>query len=191
MSSSGGPANTTVSRIASTPNASICSPRSTPLPSDLLIDLALVDHLALVQQPLHRLGEVDHADVVQHLGEEPHVQQVQDGVLDAADVLVTPASSAERPLGRTGRPRTGRAVAEEVPGRVDEGIHRVGVPAGRAAALGAGDVHPVGCGGQRRGSLRGQIRAASGTAARPAAGRPAPAPRRSASQWMIGIGQPQ
>ena len=39
MSSSGGPANTIVSRTASTPYASICSPRSTPLPSDLLIAL--------------------------------------------------------------------------------------------------------------------------------------------------------
>ena len=39
MSSSGGPAKTTVSRTASTPYVSICAPRSTPLPSDLLIDL--------------------------------------------------------------------------------------------------------------------------------------------------------
>ena len=39
MSSSGGPANTTVVRIASTPNRSIWAPRSTPLPSDF--DMAL------------------------------------------------------------------------------------------------------------------------------------------------------
>ena len=38
-SSSGGEANTMVRRTASTPNASSCSPRSTPLPSDL--DIAL------------------------------------------------------------------------------------------------------------------------------------------------------
>ena len=39
MSSSGGLAKTIVSRIASTPCAASCSPRSTPLPSDL--DIAL------------------------------------------------------------------------------------------------------------------------------------------------------
>src|SRR5664280_1264590 len=42
MSSSGGPANTTVVRIASTPYRSICAPRSTPLPSDLDIALPLL-----------------------------------------------------------------------------------------------------------------------------------------------------
>ena len=39
MSSCGGEAKTMVSRIASTPYSAICSPRSTPLPSDL--DIAL------------------------------------------------------------------------------------------------------------------------------------------------------
>ena len=37
MSSSGGPANTTVRRTASTPYCDSCAPRSTPLPSDLLM----------------------------------------------------------------------------------------------------------------------------------------------------------
>ena len=72
---------------ASTPNASICAPRSTPLPSDLLIDLPWLITWPWFSSRLHRLDEVDHAHVVQHLGEEPHVQQVQDRVLDAADVL--------------------------------------------------------------------------------------------------------
>ncbi len=39
MSSSGGPAKIMVSRTASTPNSSICWPRSTPLPRDF--DMAL------------------------------------------------------------------------------------------------------------------------------------------------------
>jgi hypothetical protein len=39
MSSSGGPANTTVSRTASTPYATAPAPRSMPLPSDLLMAL--------------------------------------------------------------------------------------------------------------------------------------------------------
>jgi hypothetical protein len=49
---------------------------------------AAVDHLALVHQPWERLDEPDHPHVVQRLGEEPAVQQVQDRVLDPAGVLV-------------------------------------------------------------------------------------------------------
>ena len=103
MSSSGGPAKTTVSRMASTPNCVDLGAQVDPVAQRLAHRLALVDHLTLVQQLPHRFVEVDHAHVVQHLGEEPHVQQVQDRVLDAADVLGRPASSAVRPPGRTGR----------------------------------------------------------------------------------------
>ena len=46
---------------------------------------------ALVEQPLERLTGGDVAQVVQHLVPEPRVQQVQHGVLDAADVQVDPA----------------------------------------------------------------------------------------------------
>ena len=49
--------------------------------------LALVDHLSLVHQSAHGFLEVDHPHVVQDLCEEPHVQKVQDGVLNPADVL--------------------------------------------------------------------------------------------------------
>ncbi len=49
---------------------------------------ALVDHLALVEQPGERLGEVNHPHVVEDLGEEPRVQQMQDRVLDTAYVQV-------------------------------------------------------------------------------------------------------
>jgi hypothetical protein len=57
---------------------------------------ALVDHLALVQLPRERLDEVHHAHVVQDLDEEPGVQQVQDGVLDPADVQVHRRPAAHR-----------------------------------------------------------------------------------------------
>ena len=67
---------------------------------------AAVDHLALVHQLRERLGERDHPHVVEDLREEPRVEQVQDRVLDAAGVLARPASSARRPRGGTGRPRT-------------------------------------------------------------------------------------
>ncbi len=133
-----------------------------PVAERLAHRLALVDHLALVQQPLHRLDEVDHPHVVQHLGEEAHVEQVQDRVLDAADVLedrhpATHIGHLEGPLGVLRR-----AVAEEVPGRVDEGVHGVGVPGRRATARRAFHLAPLGGlrAGQRRGALRPQVRTA-------------------------------
>ena len=78
---------------------------------------------------------------------------MQDRVLDAPDVLVDrhPPADVLGPEGPVGVP--GRAVAEEVPRRVDEGVHRVGVPPGRAAAARAVGVDPVGGRGQRRGPL--------------------------------------
>ncbi len=57
---------------------------------------AAVDDLALIQQPGERLTEVHHAHVLQHLDEEPAVQQVQDGVLDAAHVQVGRGPAAHR-----------------------------------------------------------------------------------------------
>ena len=64
----------------------------------------LVKHHALAQQVLERLVEIHHAHVAQHLREEAAVQQVQNGVLNAADVLVNghPAvrlGAIERQLG--------------------------------------------------------------------------------------------
>jgi hypothetical protein len=47
----------------------------------------LGDH-ALGKQALERLVKGEKAAVVQYLGDEPRVQQVQDGVLHATDVLV-------------------------------------------------------------------------------------------------------
>ena len=102
MSSSGGPANTMVSRTASTPYCVDLLAQVDAVAQRLAHRLALVDHLALVQQRGERLDEVDHAHVVQHLGEEPRVQQVQDRVLDAADVLVDRHPAARPSLGSNG-----------------------------------------------------------------------------------------
>ena len=103
----------------------------------------LIDDLALVHETLERLGEVDHAEVVQHLSEEPRVQQVHGGVLDAADVLgdrhpTTHGVGVERPL-----VEVRRAVTHEVPGRVHEGVHGVGVTLGGLATPGTGDLSPL------------------------------------------------
>ena len=47
----------------------------------------VVDH-PLREEAQERLAEAEQPQVVQHLHEEARVEQVQDGVLDAADVLV-------------------------------------------------------------------------------------------------------
>ena len=75
-----------------------------------------------------------HAQVGERLGEEAGVHQVEDRVLDPADVLVDrhPLPQGRRVPRRLVVVRV--AEAQEVPGRVDEGVHRVGLAAGRAAA---------------------------------------------------------
>ena len=50
--------------------------------------------------------------------------------------------------GQVGGPRVGEA--QEVPRRVDEGVHGVGLAGGRAAADRAGGVEELRVGGQRR-----------------------------------------
>src|SRR3546814_18993097 len=84
-------------------------------------------------------SDVDHADSLQRAGPEARIEQVQDRMFDAADILVDrqPASDhrrVERPVG--GRARE----AQEIPGGLDEGVERVGLaqslPAARRAASG-------------------------------------------------------
>src|SRR6185369_7868386 len=90
--------------------------------------------LTLVVQRPERLDELDVTQVEQHLGNEPAVEQVQDGVLDPAGVVVDrrPSTQLHR-VDRDVLAVDGRK-AQEIPGRVDEGVHRVGVPLGRVAA---------------------------------------------------------
>src|ERR1019366_10661973 len=80
------------------------------------------------------------ADIAHHLGEETRVDQVQDGVLHAADVLVDfkPISDLGGIEGHGAVVRV--AVAVEIPGRIDEGVLGSGLASGRAAALGTCDV---------------------------------------------------
>ena len=111
-------------------------------------------HPALVEQARERLAEAEHPEVVHRLDEEARVEQVPGRVVDAADVLrdrqpVVDDAAVER------RAVVVRIdVAQEVPGRVDEGVHRVRVAQRVAAAARAGDVHPLLVGGQRRLALR-------------------------------------
>ena len=191
MSSSGGPANTIVSRTASTPYCVDHVAQVDAVAQRLAHPAALVDDLALVQQRRERLDEVDHPHVVQHLGEEPAVQQVQDRVLDAADVLLGGHPAAHRLLVERAVLVVRRAVAQEVPRRVDERVHRVGVALSalppqlgqstltQSSAAASGEV-PFGfrSAPRRSGSTTGSW--SSGTGTSPHDG-----------QCTIGIGQPQ
>ena len=107
----------------------------------------VVEHHALCEQAGEGLVDFHQAQVAHHFGPEARVQQVQDGVLDAADVLVHAA--AARGVLRIAHPVTGAighhllgvvriAIAHEVPGRIDEGVHRVCFAPRGSAALGAG-----------------------------------------------------
>ena len=98
-------------------------PRATPRVI-LPIERVVQDH-ALGEQVAKWLIEPDQTKVAHHPGPEPGVKQVQDGVLDPADVLVHrhPVIIAGINHGTT---CVGRAVAHEVPGRVDKCVHRVG-----------------------------------------------------------------
>ena len=100
-------------------------------------------HPAVREEAHEGLAEADVAEVVQRLHEEARIDQVHRGVVDAADVLVDRAPPVdELPVPRSiVVPRV--AVAQEVPGRIDEGVHRLDLAASLPAADGARRAHPV------------------------------------------------
>ena len=111
---------------------------------------AVEDHLALVEQGLEGLVGGQQPLVAQGLDHEAGVEQVQHRVFDTAGVL----GHRQHRVGQVAGPGllgvVGRQVAQEVPGRVDEGVHGVGVALGVGAALGTGHELPGGVRGQRR-----------------------------------------
>ncbi len=100
------------------------------------------DH-PLGEQARERLLDAQHAHVRERLGEEARVHQVEDRVLDAADVLVDRHPVVGHvPIER--KPVVvGVEVAQEVPRRVDEGVHGVGLAARGSATPRTGRVDPV------------------------------------------------
>ena len=114
-----------------------------------LLTVGAEDH-ALGEQGAERLLEVEQLHVRERLDEEARVQQVQDRVLDPADVLIDGHPLAQYLAVPRRRVVVGVAVAQVVPARVDEGVHRVGLAPAGPAAGGAGGVDPVLGGGQRR-----------------------------------------
>jgi len=101
-----------------------------------------VHHHALGEQAGERLVETDMAGRLHGAGEEAAVEQVQDGMLNAADILIDRQPAID--LGAVGRrgvdPRIGEA--RKIPGRVHEGVHGIGLARGWLAAARAGHVLP-------------------------------------------------
>ncbi len=109
----------------------------------------LEDH-ALREQVRERLVEIDEPRVVQHLREEARVEEVQDGVLYAADVLVDGRPVVHLVL-REGLQVVLRVgVAQVVPRRADERVHRVRLARRVGTAFRALAVHEVLARGERR-----------------------------------------
>src|SRR5207249_6598601 len=110
-------------------------------PAVLLAPVGLIGDHALLQGAREGLVHFHQPQVAHGLGEETGVQQMQDRMLDPTDVLVY----WHPPVSLLGiyRPRrvVRRAVAEEVPRRIHEGVHRVGLAPGWAFALWALSLH--------------------------------------------------
>jgi hypothetical protein len=123
-------------------------PDSTGSPSALsfapmrcpLAEKNLVQHHPLREQIDERLIQFNETQVAHRLGPKARIQQVQDCVLDAPDVLIH-----RHPVGNTlvhhGAPIIRTGVAQVVPGRIHERVHGVGFAPRRAAARWAADLH--------------------------------------------------
>ena len=110
-------------------------------PFAVRVFVGLVRDHALREETFERLVELASAGFVHGAGEEARIEQMQNRMLDAADILVDrqPVADGVR-IGRHGRVRT--AEAREVPGRIDERIHGVGLAHGRRHRNGTCDMLP-------------------------------------------------
>ena len=148
----------------------------------------LGDHPLGEQRP-EGLLEVELSQVGQRLGEEARVHQVQDRVLDPADVLVDGHPLAQRgrvPRGLVRCARRSSAGSTTRSPRTCPSCRSPAVPARRRR----GTRWPPSPRRPPAVSARAE-RSPRCRAARPAAARRGRAAFRSRSQWTIGIGQPQ
>ena len=100
----------------------------------------MADH-TLSEQAFERFRHIQIAAIAQGPGEEPRIEQVQHRVFDPADILVDGHPILRRGA-IEGRTRTERAEANEIPGRIDKGVERVGFALRRFAADRAVDMLP-------------------------------------------------
>ncbi len=115
---------------------------------------AALQHPALVEDAGERLPEADEPHLVHDLHEEPRVQEVAGRVVDAADVLRDRAPEVGGGTVERSDVRVRVDVAQEVPGGVDERVHRVRLTRARLPALRARHVQPLRVGGEWRHALR-------------------------------------
>ena len=101
-----------------------------------------------VSSSRERLRQLDESQIAHRAGPEPRIQQVQDRVLDAADVLID-RQPVPDPLIDRGRALVGTREAQEIPRRIDEGIHGVGLAPRRATASRARRIDERGIAQQR------------------------------------------
>lgn len=101
------------------------------------VAVLVLDH-ALAQQVGEGLVHTQQTQVAQCLGKETAVEQVQNGVLDAADVVIDghPTVGGSLGEGQLGVVRVG--IAQVVPAGAGKGVHGIGLALGRATADRAG-----------------------------------------------------
>ena len=148
--------------------------------------IALVGHHALGEQAGERLVDADMPGLLHRAGEEARIEQMQDRVLDAADILVDRHPVIDRrAIDRHRRARA--AEAGEIPRAVDEGVERVGL-APRRPRRSAGRRRASRSGGDRADCPAG--RRSRRPAAAPASLPPAPARCRTPRNGSPGSGSP-
>ena len=118
---------------------------------------AILDDHPLGEERRERLVHPHEPEVAEHLRVEARVEQVQDRVLDAADVLVHGHPVLRRGAVEHAGLVARRAVAEEIPGRLDERVHRVRLAPRPAAAPGTARVDEARGVGERRGALAREL----------------------------------
>ena len=120
------------------------------------VAVLVLDH-ALAQQVGEGLVHTQQAQVAQCLGKEAAVEQVQDGVLDAADVVIDghPTVGGFAGEGQLGVVWVG--IAQVIPAGAGKGVHGIGLALGRAAADRAGGLVEVLALGKRLAGTQVQV----------------------------------
>src|SRR5881296_131465 len=118
---------------------------------------AVLDDYALAEQRRERLVDCGEAEVAEHLRIEPRVEEMEHRVLDAADVLVDRHPVVRRAPLEHPAIVAGRTIAEEVPRRLYESVHRVRLAPRGAAASRTDGVDEARDVRQRRAALAGEL----------------------------------
>ena len=105
--------------------------------------LTAVENLTLIHESLERFTMLNQSQITNNFREETRIQQVQNRMFHTAHVHIDRAPFPDRLRVEGAFGVTGRNIAQEVPGRIHEGIHSVGIAAGAFTALWAGNYSPI------------------------------------------------